>query len=489
MDLSNCNIYIGGRRVSDIYIGGRRVDYNSSKSIPSQGIRYIRDWIKTNNHNQGRRWIECQALMSDGKNVALGKPVSITPGYYTTLQSALYNFTDGMYAETNSSSIVSVGPENNSWCYLEVDLEGLYKPSSINIWHDYTIEDTMYETKLEVSNDGVTWYTIYDSSVNGEYVETIYGKNHSLPYDGNEVYNTNKIRYIRDWILNNNVNSDRRWVEISAINSRGINVALGKAVTASTSHVVSGRLNSITDGFINTSDSVELTPSNNTWAYLEIDLGAVHEDIVEIKVWHYFSDGRRYTSRLTVSESKDRWLPVYNSIIDGSYIETPKGRTHKIQDIPNADMQIKGVRYIKDWVLRNNVDFSRSWIEIKAIDDLGVNVAYKMPVTIGPSGYHVADSLFESNITDGSTIAANAISVIPADGTWTYALVDLGKVYTNIREITIWHSISNSLYYTSKLEVSDNNQRWLTVYETTVDGQITERAAGITHQLPSFNNL
>ena len=49
----------------------------------------------------------------------------------------------------------------------------------------------------------------------------------------------------------------------------------------------------------------------------------------EIKVWHYFVDGRFFKKyKLEVSDDNMNWITIYDSDVDGVYIETIGGKSH-----------------------------------------------------------------------------------------------------------------------------------------------------------------
>ncbi|MBU1746654.1 MAG: hypothetical protein KKA73_03115, partial [Chloroflexi bacterium] len=58
----------------------------------------------------------------------------------------------------------------------------------------------------QVSADGSTWYTVFDSAVSGEYAETAAGKTHS--------FTARSVRYVRDYVNGSTANSFNHWVEI-----------------------------------------------------------------------------------------------------------------------------------------------------------------------------------------------------------------------------------------------------------------------------------
>lgn len=136
------------------------------------------------------------------------------------------------------------------------------------------------------------------------------------------------IRYIKDQINGSTANSANHWVEIQAIDENGINMALAKQVTGADSTNGAG---------IYSTNKILVDGSPATSPYVSgaspvIDLKGVF-NIVKLKVWHYWGDGRTYHNNITqVSEDGVNWITVFNSDIDGEYVETSSG--HEILLIP-----------------------------------------------------------------------------------------------------------------------------------------------------------
>lgn len=137
--------------------------------------------------------------------------------------------------------------------------------------------------------------------------------------------NQNKIyrfRYIRDYANGSTVNTGNHWIEIQAINNLGVNVAKGKVVSGS--GLTNGTL--VTDG--NTSGSYA-----SGGKYVQIDLGAIYEDIDCLKIWHYYSDSRTYHGTKTqISIDGVNWTTVFDSAVSGEYKESKYGHTIKLND-------------------------------------------------------------------------------------------------------------------------------------------------------------
>lgn len=84
----------------------------------------------------------------------------------------------------------SVGIENTSSPQsVMVDLEQVYELDYINVNHGKPDGRTFHGTKTEVSEDGITWVPLFNSSIVGEYAETKDGHT-VLVNQGNITYNT-----------------------------------------------------------------------------------------------------------------------------------------------------------------------------------------------------------------------------------------------------------------------------------------------------------
>jgi len=121
-------------------------------------IRYIKGYVNGSTANAYSHWVEIQAYDNDDTNVALGKVAT----------SSL--LVDG---STNSASY-------HSDELVTVDLGALTFICYLKIWHYWSDGRTYHDNKVEVSADGVSWITVFDSSVDGEYAESSVGRTFPL---------------------------------------------------------------------------------------------------------------------------------------------------------------------------------------------------------------------------------------------------------------------------------------------------------------------
>lgn len=142
-------------------------DTVDTRYVPSK-IRYIRDHMEGSTSNTSNHWVEIQAFDDTKTNVALGKTGTSSSGTWSSY------LTDGNTATSPYWGFGS-GP---TW--VQVDLGDLYFIEEIKVWHYYGDGRTYYKTKTEVSQDGVNWFVIFDSAIEGTYQETSSGKTHDM---------------------------------------------------------------------------------------------------------------------------------------------------------------------------------------------------------------------------------------------------------------------------------------------------------------------
>jgi len=129
-----------------------------------------------------------------------------------------------------------------------------------------------------------------------------------------------KVRYVRDWISGNNVDTTNLWSELKVFKA-GVNIAKGIVPTSNFA---------LTNPAYATNEVVDATLSAvgvaNQDQYIQLDLGSVLEDVEYIQVWHNFSGSRIYNQHLVdVSSDGINWTRLYNSDRHGTHTETAEG--------------------------------------------------------------------------------------------------------------------------------------------------------------------
>lgn len=130
-------------------------------------VRFIRDTLNGSTANAFAYWNSIKA-MAGATDRAQGK-VATSNGTITNVA----NITDG--SDTTYGYIGVAG----TW-YAQIDLGQVYTDiDTIKILHYYLDGRTFHGTKTEISEDGNTWTTLYNSATSGEYTETSAGKSYS----------------------------------------------------------------------------------------------------------------------------------------------------------------------------------------------------------------------------------------------------------------------------------------------------------------------
>jgi len=75
---------------------------------------------------------------------------------------------------------------------VQLDLGAVYSVNQIKVWHYAADGRTYHKTKTQVSANGSTWGTVFDSTTSREYAETAAGKTHTFA--------PRNVRYVRDWL-------------------------------------------------------------------------------------------------------------------------------------------------------------------------------------------------------------------------------------------------------------------------------------------------
>ena len=151
---------------------------NKQDIIPSN-IRYIRDWLNGNSVDDENRWAEIRVTVND-TNLASGEiniAAGITPTSDISSITNISNYTDEQTDTYASSS-------QSGWHYLQIDLgeNNTFDTGYITVWHFYD-GNRKCNHKLEISANGTSWFTLYDSEKYGMYTETNEGKTYFIQND------------------------------------------------------------------------------------------------------------------------------------------------------------------------------------------------------------------------------------------------------------------------------------------------------------------
>lgn len=162
---------------------------------------------------------------------------------------------------------------------------------------------------------------IYDKTLTLKEVQTIYNWR-PISY-----VRTKQVRYLRDTTSGSSANTGNHWCEIQVFDENGVNVARGINATNASSGANVGTI--ATDGNISYTSYSDLGSGTQT---IQIDLGAI-KNISYIIIYHYYGDNRNYAGNITqVSANGTTWDTMFNSNLQGRYIETSTG--HAIIMVP-----------------------------------------------------------------------------------------------------------------------------------------------------------
>ncbi len=159
-------------------------DPNGGTSV--SGTRYIRTWQDGNNANHINHWVEVEAFNVAGTNVAAkannaNVKVSLNNGStYTAAASDTGNY--ALLVDGVKTSSPYYGGASSAQAII-IDLGALYDVKSVVVYPYFADNRIYYDTRTEVSADGVNWSVVYDSgsTVYGTYGARSYGSNTGIP--------------------------------------------------------------------------------------------------------------------------------------------------------------------------------------------------------------------------------------------------------------------------------------------------------------------
>lgn len=176
----------------------------NKQDIKPTRVRYIRDWLKDNNVNTTKRWTDIEVFVRDTSSLSGEK--DIAQGRTPTSDISISNLTN--YTDNNPNTYVT--STTSGWHYLQIDLgaSNAFDAGYITVYHyvdtttPYYVDQNgdvltvenyiltaanvsssstmMYDHRLEISADGQTWFTLFDSDKNGRYIETPIGKTYYI---------------------------------------------------------------------------------------------------------------------------------------------------------------------------------------------------------------------------------------------------------------------------------------------------------------------
>ncbi|HOT93451.1 MAG TPA: RHS repeat-associated core domain-containing protein [Anaerolineae bacterium] len=140
------------------------------------------------------------------RNLAAGRTPTAASGVTVNQPQAATNgdpWADSGSGSSGEFAYTSV----NGLQYIQIDLGAVYSVDTVRVWHYAADGRTYYNTKTQVSADGSTWFTVFDSATQGTYAETAQGKTHR--------FTARSVRYVRDYTNGSTANAGNHWVEIA----------------------------------------------------------------------------------------------------------------------------------------------------------------------------------------------------------------------------------------------------------------------------------
>lgn len=259
----------------------KKVDTSFSK------IRYVRDWLNGNSIDNTNYWLNCE-ISGGNVNYASG----ITPKGYNGLDSLATvevtnpsYYTDNSFIDSEERDLTRYASiSSNDWCCLQLDLGDVKSVDYIRIWHYYA-DEREYNHKLQISQDGSNWQTLYDSEVQGRYTESNSGKTYIL----NEAYITEAFSQIRQDI--NGIN-----LTVSNMSEENADDAWESAV-ASLEGRVGDTENAISNETKERSDAIESL--NKQYSNIEIQLNNIKSTVQTIN--------DDYAKKSEVTQTDEQW--------------------------------------------------------------------------------------------------------------------------------------------------------------------------------------
>lgn len=249
----------------------------------------------------------------------------------------------GSINTTVSKIETHVGTDANSETYdqslsqkiadLTITADGINNTISSSYMNNDAVVEYV-QSKINQTADKIS--ADIEDKISGQMSYTSQKADEIISIVGKNLFESINVRYIRDWLYNNNIDTENRFVECRVISSNDENIAEGILPTAYTSNLTEitniDNLSIYTDGTVDTEYIYDYD-----CAVLQLDLGDIYNDIETIQVYHHYTDERKNETKLEISEDGINWITVYDSSINGTYAETQNGYAHLIRSESIAD--------------------------------------------------------------------------------------------------------------------------------------------------------
>ena len=177
---------------------------SSKQDTTGTSIRYIRDWLDGSNVDNKNYWGEINVITHDGENILDSSLIRLqakNEALSTIMINDIERIKDGTLSsytiDSDGTTVYHYSEDdyviNTGKTCIEIDLGQIYNDIDyIRIWHRFADGKFVFNHKLQTSIDGVTWVTLYDSSVTGGYEESVDGKLYYLN-ESNIISSMNKL--------------------------------------------------------------------------------------------------------------------------------------------------------------------------------------------------------------------------------------------------------------------------------------------------------
>lgn len=162
-------------------------------------------------------------------------------------------------------------------------------------------------------------------------------------------------------------------------------------------------------------------------------------------------------------------------------IDGIKASVTKVEGAANITTNsVKRVRYIRDYLNGSNISAENRWVEIQVINNQGENIALEKSIRSNGENPRDLELIVDGEIDSESYGVADSLvdehgAVIPV-----YVEIDLGRVRDDIEFIKTWHFFyDNRKFRDTKVEVSEDGEEWVVLFDSSLTGVYTEDNRGL----------
>ncbi|MGE6629615.1 phage tail spike protein [Bacillus sp. NPDC077027] len=423
-------------------------------------VRYLRDYINGSDVNNSNEWSEIQ-VFKEGNNIAKG----IVPTGSSTLTNPEY-LTDG---KADSTLSVKAG---SGLQYVQLDLGELVENIEyIKVWHNFDGGRTYNSHFVDVSEDGVQWVRLFNSTKHGSHKETATG--FIVPVNSSAIISTQEKQVTQVVTAFEDLDNFKQSVEVK-LDQKVPLTTFNNAVTTINS--------SITDKADLVYVSGELKNKANTtevYSKTEVD-NAVNSRVATTK---YNTDETGRVQRFQSAESRIKQVEdeITLSLSGTSYDKLSsmlKDNNTKITATAEAVQSAVSATEVKDIARRTGADVVKARYVRLLLNGNSVNVTnHVVELRVMQSGVNLAKGITPTfSITPTNPIVMtddifNTTSPFTTIGTRSqWVQLDLGQVYDNIDYLHVYMYWLDSRQYNYEAQVSEDSVNWISLYDYKVNG-------------------